>query len=342
VSARRGAGAPRHNCRMRIGLLWRREWDPAGEKLHGVFDAFAGLGVAAEPVVYSDDAVGRVRAQLLELDGVLVWVNPIQDGLDRSLLDPLLRDVADAGVFVSAHPDVILRLGTKQVLVDTREMSWGTDTRAHTTAAELRERLRDLDRPIVLKQYRGMGGDGVWKVEALEPGMVEAQEAALGDRPRRLGVDEFLERCTWPMIEQPFLARLAEGMTRVYLTHDRVAGFALQFPRGLLPPEHEAPRSKAFAAPDDPRFTELRERMEGEWMPELLRLLDLDVHELPVIWDADFVRSDDGGWALLEINCSSTFAFPEQAMPGVARAAIDRTNAARREPGPGQATGRQQ
>src|SRR4051794_22985683 len=163
-----GRGRP-----ARIGLLYRREWDavedPAASKLHGVFAALAELGVAAEPVVYSDDTVERVRAQLLELDGVLVWVNPIQDGLDRAQLDPLLRDVAGAGVFVSAHPDVILRLGTKQVLVDTRGLSWGTDTRAHPSAAALRERLAAIDRPIVLKQHRGMGGGGVWKVAPVEP-----------------------------------------------------------------------------------------------------------------------------------------------------------------------------
>ena len=71
---------------------------------------------------------------------MLVWVNPIEQGLDRSKLDPLLREVAAAGVWVSAHPDVILRMATKQVLVDTRELSWGTDTRLYRSAAELRER----------------------------------------------------------------------------------------------------------------------------------------------------------------------------------------------------------
>ena len=112
---------------LKVGLLWRAEWDPpqAGApiaescRLRDVFAAFARLGVAAEPVVYSDDTVDAVREQLLGLDGVLVWVNPIEQGLDRSKLDPLLREVADAGVWVSAHPDVILRMATKQVLVDT-------------------------------------------------------------------------------------------------------------------------------------------------------------------------------------------------------------------------------
>ena len=35
-----------------------------------MFAAFSELGVAAEPVVYSDEAVDSVRAQLLDLDGV--------------------------------------------------------------------------------------------------------------------------------------------------------------------------------------------------------------------------------------------------------------------------------
>ena len=84
-----------------------------------MFEAFENFGVAAVPVMYSDDAVSAVHEQLLGLDGVLVWVNPIEQGLDRSKLDPLLREVAKAGVWVSAHPDVILRMATKQVLVDT-------------------------------------------------------------------------------------------------------------------------------------------------------------------------------------------------------------------------------
>jgi hypothetical protein len=68
-------------------------------------------------------------------------VNPIEQGRDRSKLDPLLREAADAGVWVSAHPDVILKMATKQVLVDTTQMSWGTDTKLYRTAEELRNSL---------------------------------------------------------------------------------------------------------------------------------------------------------------------------------------------------------
>jgi hypothetical protein len=64
-------------------------------------------------------------------------------------------------------------------------------------------------------------------------------------------------------------------------------------------------------------------------MPELQELLRLDTHRLPVIWDADFLygaktTSEDDAYVLCEINASSTFAFPEHAMPTVAKVATQR------------------
>jgi hypothetical protein len=322
---------------VRVGLLWRREWDPpspAPPKLHGVFAAFSELGVEAEPVVYSDDEVVTVREQLLQLDGVLVWVNPIEQGLDRSQLDPLLREVADAGVFVSAHPDVILRLGTKEVLVETRSMSWGTDTRLYRTWDELRSGLPERlasGAPLVLKQMHGMGGQGVWKVELGGDGSVVAQHAAGGAEPETMSLDAFLERCReyGAVVEQPYQRRLPEGMIRVYLTHDRVVGFTQQYPRGLVPPGTELPpSSKIFEPPTAAAYQGIRERVEAEWLPELQRILALETGRLPVIWDLDFLHGDGkGDYVLCEINASSTFAFPEVAMPGVASAALARIRA---------------
>ena len=108
-----------------IGLLFRGDrteeaMSPKAATIFGqLVDAFADLNVVAEPVAYADDAVDEIRDQLLELDGVLVWVNPIHEGAKRALLDALLRDVSEQGVWVSAHPDVILVMGTKEVLYRT-------------------------------------------------------------------------------------------------------------------------------------------------------------------------------------------------------------------------------
>jgi hypothetical protein len=339
---------------VRIGLLWRQEWDPPGGangpdaltcKLRGMFAAFRELGLSAQPVVYSDDTAGAVRERLLELDGVLVWVNPIEQGLNRSYLDAVLRDVADAGVVVSAHPDVIERMGTKEVLVDTRDMSWGTDTRLYRTFEELQRslpgRLGAGDR-LVLKQRHGKGGHGVWKVESIDGDDVLAQHAADGAAPEQVALAEFLERCrpTFAegglMVEQPYQARIEEGMIRAYLTEDRVVGFTHQHPRGLLAPGIAAPLSaKVFMPPSEPGYQDLRGRLEAGWVAELQRTLGVTTNELPLIWDADFLLGPETAqgedtYELCEINVSSTFTFPEFAMPGVARATVERIGSSSR------------
>jgi hypothetical protein len=310
-----------------------------------MFDSFRALGVEAEPVVFSDDKVEAIREQLLGLDGVLVWVNPIEKGLDRSKLDPLLREVGEEGVWVSAHPDVILRMATKRVLIDTAQMSWSAPTHLYATHDQLRAELPDrLDGgAIVLKQHRGMGGAGVWKVERETPRQVRVQHAASGSSPEVLELDHFLQHCApyfadaGLMVEQPFQQRLAEGMIRVYMSHDAVVGFAHQYPRGLLDPDlaERLPTEKVFELPSAGRHRALRDLMESRWVGELQGIVGVETHSLPVIWDADFLLGDeiDSGentYVLCEINASSTFAFPEHAMPGVAQAALDRIQDSRR------------
>lgn len=328
-----------------VGLLWRKEWDPvdvAAEgtnacRLSGVFAAFAGLGVEAEPVVFTEDDAAIVRDRLLALDGVLVWVNPIEQGRDRSMLDALLRAAAAAGTWVSAHPDVIQRIATKEVLVDTQHLSWGSDARLYRTADELRSGLPArlaATGPLVLKQRRGMGGMGVWRVELVSVETVRVQHAASGGVVVELPLGEFLNRCAQYfdgdglMVDQPFQPRLAEGMIRAYLVHDRVVGFTHQYPRGLMPSgPDDRPASKIFEPAEAPAYARLRRLLEAEWVPALQEIAAVPTRELPVIWDADFLlgpRTEDGadGYVLCEINASSTFSFPEHAMPAVARAAL--------------------
>jgi hypothetical protein len=97
------------------------------------------LGIDAEPAVYADDMVREVREQLLRVDGVLVWVDPISQGLNRVTLDSLLREISSKGTWVSAHPDVILKMGVKQVLFRTKHLSWGTDTHLYENVEAFRQ-----------------------------------------------------------------------------------------------------------------------------------------------------------------------------------------------------------
>src|SRR5947199_6773254 len=117
-------------CLGRVAILRgdenaRRSASRETGRFAAIFAALAASGIHAVPVVYEDDVLDAVRAQLAALDGVLVWVNPIHEGRNRAHLDELLRDVAASGVWVSAHPDVIVKMGTKDVLYRTRKMGWG-------------------------------------------------------------------------------------------------------------------------------------------------------------------------------------------------------------------------
>ena len=245
----------------KIAVLWRGDRQaradatPANNRFHRVFEALASVGIHAEPAVYAEEMTDEVRAQLLKVDGVLVWVDPLSGGRNRVALDALLRDVANQGVWVSAHPDVTLKMGVKEVLYRTKQLGWGTDTQLYRTADAFHEefprRLRS-DGPRVLKQNRGNGGQGVWKVEhATSPAdgapMVCILEARRGSVPETMALADFMQRCEayfgpeGCIIDQPFQPRLPDGMIRCYMGADKVVGFGHQLIKALIAPPPEGP-----------------------------------------------------------------------------------------------------
>src|SRR5947207_10639923 len=110
----------------RIAIVWRGERPvstiPDQSRLWSVGKALEQCGLVAVPVVYSEEMSRSAREQLLSCNGVLIWVDPLTNGRTRADFDALLRDVASQGVFVSAHPDVILKIGTKEILYRTKDL----------------------------------------------------------------------------------------------------------------------------------------------------------------------------------------------------------------------------
>jgi len=249
-------------------------------------------------------------------------------------------------VFVSTHPDVILKLGTKEVLYQTRELGWGCDTHLVRGIDALR---RELPARLaggaarVLKQYRGNGGSGVWKVEAAgDAGMLKVRHAKRGCFEERMGLEDFLAICapyfegSGRMIDQAYQARLPEGMVRCYLVHGAVAGFGHQAVNALYPAAPGAPPESALQPTPRlyhpatlARFQGLKRQLEQEWVPQLQGLLGITAHELPVLWDCDFLLGpqDAAGqdtYVLCEINVSSVSPFPESALAPIAQATLAR------------------
>jgi hypothetical protein len=344
----------------KVALLWRgdsetrRTATPTSSRLVRVFEALAAAGIQAEPAVYADDMIDAVRAQLLNVDGVLVWVDPISEGRTRLALDALLREVASRGIWVSTHPDVILKMGVKQVLYRTKTLGWGTDTHLYESPIALSEQFParlQASGPRVLKQNRGNGGQGVWKVELVSTSgdaLVRVLHARRGSVPEELPLAAMMARCEpyfvdgGCVIDQPFQPRLPDGMIRCYMGADKVVGYGHQLIKALIPPPPEGPDApsaqpgpRIMHPASAPQFQLLRAKMEREWVPQMMGLLGIDAESLPLVWDADFLygpRNDAGedSYVLCEINVSSVFPIPDDAPAAIARQASARLRASKR------------
>ena len=275
------------------------------------------------------------------------------------------------GVFVSAHPDIILKMGTKQVLNDTRDIGWGCDTHVYRSMDEMRRQLPErLERGEirVLKQYRGNGGDGVWKVqiapashiapvsEATNRGptgldtLVRVRHAKRGCVEQQMSLGKFLASCenyfagTGRIIDQAFQDRLSEGMVRCYLVGNRVTGFGHQQVNALYPAPPGAPASSApqpgprlYHPGSKHEFQTLKRLLEEVWVPGMQEVLGIATDELPIIWDADFLlgQRDSSGqdtYVLCEINVSSVAPFPDSAIQPIAQATLEKICGRKRPP----------
>ncbi len=346
MSAVRASPAPQVALLYPGDRVARDRADPAASRFAALFAAFATAGVDAQPAVWHDDFADEVRAQLLRVQAVLAWCNPIEEGRRRDRLDALLREVADEGVVVSAHPDAIQRLGTKDVLFETRDLPFGSDVHRVGSlaqlASELPQRLRQGAR--VLKQHRGHSGIGVWRVEPCGDGWLTVQHAQRGSTPQRMDLAAlqdtlapyFEPAAGGHMLDQAWQPRLAEGMVRAYLVEDRVAGFGHQA-LNALHPDAPAPGPRLYHGPGLPEFQTLRRQLESCWVTLLRERVGLAHDRLPLLWDCDFMlgeRAADGAerFVLCEINVSSVSPFPPSAVVPLVEAVRRRLGVPPRRP----------
>ncbi|MDP3760693.1 MAG: Cj0069 family protein [Ramlibacter sp.] len=313
--------------------------DPAESRFAALFGAFAAEGVRAVPAAYHDDFADEVESQLRGVQVAMVWCNPIEGGRRRDRLDAMLRRVADAGVVVSAHPDAILALGTKDVLLAARNLPFGSDVHRIDSLAQLQadlpQRLRSGAR--VLKQHRGNGGNGVWRVEQADAQtrLLRVRHAQRGSEEETMDMAALAQRLApyfdsangGHMIDQAWQPRLVEGMVRAYLVEKRVAGFGVQAVNALYPgaPGQPPPPSgpRLYHGPELPQFQRLKCLLETEWVELLRTQVGLRAEQLPLLWDCDFMlgEPDASGdsYVLCEVNVSSVSPFP----PSAIRAIVD-------------------
>ncbi len=340
--------------RQRVALVWAGDpYAPTpnieSTRLAAIGRALSTVGLEPVGIAYADEIVDSVEPQLSTCDAVLVWVNPIERGGDRTVLNALLRRLADQGAFVSAHPDVIDAIGTKEVLYHTRDMGWGSDVRLYATSDHF---TRDFPTALttsgsrVLKQCRGNGGNGVWKVTLADEASLDADTPLLLRHAARGGAEEpttlaelvqrfepYFER-GGTLIDQEYQSRIVDGTVRCYLAGNRVMGFGEQKINALYPAPGDGgappePGPRLYFPPTREDFQPLKRKLESQWLPELCARHELAEHALPVIWDADFFYGaesdrDPTSFVLCEINVSAVFPIPDECLQPLAELARTR------------------
>ncbi len=307
------------------------------DRFKNLASALSEEGFLVESVLYHDSQAPDLFHQLERFHAILVWVNPIEQGRDRQMLDALLRDLAGKNCFVSAHPDIIQRIGTKEVLYSTRQMDWGGDTELYGSFDDFRSRFGDSLRESgarILKQQRGNGGNGVFRVRLGKSSdkSVRVVHAKTPDDERDLLIEGFYAEFKkyfdkgGVLISQPWNPQIVNGMVRCYLTGTRVSGFGYQetnalCPRSLALDSQFRPVSKRFYLSEEcGLFQDLRSIMERRWVHELQAIHDIPDTMLPLLWDADFFINDvyannaEKKYTLCEINASSVSPFPESCV----------------------------
>ncbi|KAI9019899.1 hypothetical protein DFJ74DRAFT_757259 [Hyaloraphidium curvatum] len=338
--------SPGPASRQRIALLYpgdcetRDISDPSASRFAALFDAFARSGVDAEPAVWNDDFAGEVAAQLRDVRAVLCWCNPIEGGRRRDVLDAVLADAAAAGVLVSAHPEAVRRLGTKDVLLDTRQLPFGSDVHRVDSLQQLEKELPDrlAKGPRVLKQHRGHSGIGVYRVELSADGSFHVRHAQRGSEPFTTDLPGIFDTLApyfdaaagGHMIDQAWQPRLRDGMIRAYMVGDTVAGFGHQAVNALHP-DVPQPGQRVYYGPDWPEGQELKAHLEGEggWVAQLRERVGLAQDKLPLLWDADFMFGESAPgepqrYVVCEINVSSISPFPPSAIDPLVAAVKER------------------
>jgi len=293
---------------------------------------FKEKGFDVDSVVYHDSLAGKLAQGLTRYKAILVWVNPVEQGHDRKILDALLNELAARGCFVSAHPDTILKMGTKEILYRAKETELGGDIKLYHSLEDCKQNFfssTGLTGIRVLKPYRGNGGNGVFKIDTtnFKNDRITVTHAKNGSEERILTVDEFFREfesyfdLNDILIDQEWNQNIINGIVRCYLTGTKVTGFGYQEINALYP--KKTPSQRYYFSEDCGLFSDLRKVMENDWVSRLQQITGVKNDMLPVIWDADFfinnVNTENTGkkYSLCEINTSSVSPFPDSAIPFV-------------------------
>jgi hypothetical protein len=230
-----------------------------------------------------------------------------------------------------------LKIGTKELLFKIRKTDFGGDCNRYRSFADFKKRFLKSAKKSgirILKQYRGNGGNGVYKINTvgIKKNIIGVTHAKAGETEKLLTLEGFYNEFEQYfvkgdiLIDQAWNKQITNGMVRCYLTGVKVSGFGYQEINALYPKKKgelkaKQPGKRFYFSEDCGLFQDLRKIMETKWVPQLQEIASIEKEMMPVIWDADFFinkinsKIAGGKYTLCEINVSSVSPFPESCIP---------------------------
>jgi len=303
-------------------------------------------GMSCEIVFYNHEEHDEFFEKIAGFDAILVRANPGQiaaAGGSQQKFDDAIMALQKKGKQVWPSPDVMAKMGAKDALCNIKSFDFGLeDTFGYYSPEDMK---RDFPKgiafqPRVVKQNRGSAGEGIWIIKLKSGDYCKkfGDRAASGDEMLVLmeandnheeehTVDEFIEFCAngrtdksgeWKstgkgqyyaggkeagglMVDQRYLPRISEGESRflcVGTELNRIEQY--EYPEGV-----SGNYKQTIHPADAPQYQQCRQMLEKS-VPDIMKALDLDMSQLPLLWAADFMAIDDhpSPYVVGEFNCS--------------------------------------
>ncbi|GLC88804.1 Cj0069 family protein [Lysinibacillus piscis] len=238
----------------------------------------------------------------------------------------MLRELCAVGVIGMPHPEAMIGYGSKDVLSKLTSTNLvPDDTFAYYTVETFQSQfptsLASTER--VLKQNRGSTGEGIWRVQLVEPlaegltavpldAQIKCTEAK-DNHVEYWQLAEFMTFCeqyitgtNGMLIDMRFLPRIVEGEIRLFMLRDKPVHVVHKKPADTEDAFSATLFSGAQYRYDAPEAWQALVDNFLTQLPLVTRLLGN--YALPLIWTADFMldtnEAGEDCYILGEMNCS--------------------------------------
>ncbi|KAJ1467556.1 hypothetical protein T484DRAFT_1986194, partial [Baffinella frigidus] len=280
-----------------------------------ICNAIIELGWSCIPVFYSDSARNLILKMGKTADGYVSRVNPdVYEDFTLSKFEGMLEALHERGLAAMAHPRMIGKFGAKDALAKVSALSTGLpDTLAYYTPQAWTEGIPTTlsQGPRVIKQNRGSQGEGVWIARLVDERLYRVNDTlpldtklelmeAVDNHKEYMTLGEFItfamkyleggEQEGAQIIDQAFMPRIVEGEVRVLFVGSTPVEIVHKKPKpGGLSATLKAGATYTKYAPDAPEFKRLMSAFVKRDLEQLLPVLGLEEHPLPLLWTADFI-----------------------------------------------------